>query len=262
MDFDKAVAELEALVETLEREGDERGLLLLELVDAIHRPAFERIAAGVPDAPEVRAMLAMYGAGEVEPRDLVEEGLDQIRPYIHSHGGEVELVGVEDGVVRVRLSGACHGCAASAMTLRRGIESALRESYPALREVIAEEPEGPPGGRLIQLEGIEDLRRPRFVEVDAATLLPGAMQSARVEDVDVLLANVDGEVYAFRDACAVDGAALHGGRLADTVIVCPWHNCAYDARTGARLDEPDEPGLAVVPVAPSDAGVRVAVNVL
>jgi nitrite reductase/ring-hydroxylating ferredoxin subunit len=45
------------------------------------------------------------------------------------------------------------------------------------------------------------------------------------------------------------------------VIVCPWHNCAYDARTGKRIDEPEQPGLTVVPIAVRDGAVRVAVNV-
>jgi nitrite reductase/ring-hydroxylating ferredoxin subunit len=45
------------------------------------------------------------------------------------------------------------------------------------------------------------------------------------------------------------------------VLVCPWHNCAYDARSGKRVDEPEQPGLAVVPVAVRDGDLQVAVNV-
>src|SRR5262245_21401594 len=139
MDFDKAVAELEALVETLEREGDERALLLLQLVDAIHRPALERIAAGDLEDPIARAVLQMYDIEPAEDEVLVEEALDEVRPYIDSNGGKVELLEVESGVVKLRMSGACAGCAASAMTLKRGIEEALRAHYPGFREVIAEE---------------------------------------------------------------------------------------------------------------------------
>lgn len=265
MEFDRAVAELEALVETLEREGDERALLLLELIDAIHRPALERLVAGDFDDAVARAVLAMYGLADVDPRVLVEEGLDQVRPYIHSHGGRVELLDVEDGVVHVRLSGACDGCAASAMTLRRGIEDAVRSSYPELQEVVADEPAGkaPPGPRLIQLEGAEELRRPRFADAGVADPPPGEMRASEVEGIPILLVNLGGEIYAVRNACPVDGRALDGGRLTgEGVIVCPWHNCAYDARSGARMDHDGE-GLAVVPVAPGGAGdTRVAVNVL
>ena len=118
MEFDKAVAELETLVATLERDGDERALLLLQLIDAIHRPAFELLLAGNPDHPLATAVLAMYDLVPLDEHTQVEEALDEIRPYIESHGGALELLEVDGGVVHVRMSGSCHGCAASAMTLR------------------------------------------------------------------------------------------------------------------------------------------------
>ena len=76
MEFDVAVAELATLVETLEREGDERALLLLQLIDAVHRPALERIAAGDLDDPLAQTLLAMYDLAEVDDEILVEEALD------------------------------------------------------------------------------------------------------------------------------------------------------------------------------------------
>src|SRR5918996_3570254 len=107
MEFHEAVAELDALVRTLEREGDERALLLLELVDAVHRPGLGALAEGNLDHPAAQALLAMYGLTELEDEVLVEEALDSVRPYIHSHGGELELLSVEGGVVHLRMSGSC-----------------------------------------------------------------------------------------------------------------------------------------------------------
>ena len=254
MEFHEAVAQLDTLVRTLEREDDERALMLLELVDAVHRPGLAALAEGDVEHPAARALIAMYGL-ELDDEELVEEALEQVRPYINSHGGEVELVSVDDGVVRVRMSGACQGCAASAMTLRRGIEEALRAGYPGFREVVAEEPEA--GPRLLQLE---DVRRPVFADVEAPE--PGQVRAVILDGVPVLLVSAGGEVYAFRNGCAVDDLPLEGSRLTDDgVLVCPWHNCAYDARTGKRIDDPAEPGLAAIPVAVRDGAVQVAVNV-
>src|SRR5262249_40399322 len=151
----------------------------------------------------------MYGLVELDDeRTTVEEALDEVRPYIHSHGGAVELLDVDDGVVHVRMAGSCQGCAASALTLRRGIETALRERVPGFREVVAHEPEGP---TLLQ---IEDLRRPVFA--DAARLdelAPGSLHRVMVEDVPILLSNVGGDVYGLRDGCAVDGMSLESAQL-------------------------------------------------
>lgn len=260
MDFDKAVAELEALVETLEREGDERALLLLQLVDAIHRPALERIAAGDTSDPIAQALLQMYDISPPEDEVLVEEALDDVRPYIHSHGGQVELLGVKDGVVELRMSGSCAGCAASAMTLKRGIEEALRNHYPGFREVVAEEAEGTGAPQLLQ---IENLRRPVFADAYAASELePGQLAVTELDGIELLLANFEGEIYALLDGCPVDGHSLGGARLtAEGVIVCPWHNCAYDVRSGVRVDGERSDGLRVVPVAMRNGTVQVAVNV-
>lgn len=69
-------------------------------------------------------------------RTQVEEVMEEIRPHIESHGGGVELVSVsEDGVVEVRLQGACRGCPMSELTLRLGIEQVLKESVPEVTEV-------------------------------------------------------------------------------------------------------------------------------
>jgi Fe-S cluster biogenesis protein NfuA/nitrite reductase/ring-hydroxylating ferredoxin subunit len=260
VEFDKAVAELEALVETLEREGDERALLLLQLVDAIHRPALERIAAGDSEDPIAQALLQMYDIAPADDEILVEEALDEVRPYIDSHGGKVELLGVDDGIVKLRMSGACAGCAASAMTLKRGIEAALQAGYPGFREVIAEEPAGQTAPQLLQ---IENLKKPVFTEAsEAAALEPGELQATELDGIALLLANQDGEIYALRDGCPVDGNSLGGARLTpEGVIVCPWHNCAYDVRSGVRVDGEEGDGLTVVPVAQREGSIQIAVNV-
>jgi len=70
-------------------------------------------------------------------REKVEEVIAQIRPGLVADGGDVELVDVNDGVVTVRLTGACGGCPMASMTLRHGIERILKEQVPEVKEVIA-----------------------------------------------------------------------------------------------------------------------------
>ena len=66
--------------------------------------------------------------------DKVEEVLNKIRPALNSDGGDVELVGVNDGVVTVKLTGACSGCPMSTMTLKMGIEKILKQEIPEVKE--------------------------------------------------------------------------------------------------------------------------------
>lgn len=70
-------------------------------------------------------------------RDLVEKALNNIRPALQADGGDIELVDIEDGIVKVRLKGACCGCPMSAMTLQQGVEARLKEEIPEIKEVVA-----------------------------------------------------------------------------------------------------------------------------
>ena len=70
-------------------------------------------------------------------REQVEQVIQRIRPAVQMDGGDLELVGIEEGVVKVRLSGACHGCPSSMMTLKMGIERAIRAQVPEIVSVEA-----------------------------------------------------------------------------------------------------------------------------
>ena len=70
-------------------------------------------------------------------KEKVEKVLDKVRPSLMADGGNVELVDVEDGVVKVRLTGACGGCPMSQMTLKMGIERVIKQEIPEIKEVVA-----------------------------------------------------------------------------------------------------------------------------
>lgn len=164
--LDELLRRLEELIEEIERLDEPvRGRVfeLLDGVDAVHRLALGRLAEALGperlDAlrradPAIGWLLDAYGVG-TDQRAAAEAALDAIRPYIHSHGGKVEVLGATGGVVRVRLSGACSGCTASTITLQRGIEEALRANLPWFAGVEVEQDEAeahpPPGPTLLQL---------------------------------------------------------------------------------------------------------------
>jgi len=69
--------------------------------------------------------------------EKVKQALDQIRPALQADGGDVELVEVKDGIVKVKLTGACGGCPMATMTLKKGIERVLKQQVPEVKEVVS-----------------------------------------------------------------------------------------------------------------------------
>lgn len=70
-------------------------------------------------------------------KEKVEKALNSIRPALQADGGDVQLVSVEDGIVKVRLTGACGGCPMSQMTLTQGVEQTIRKAVPEIKKVVA-----------------------------------------------------------------------------------------------------------------------------
>ncbi len=261
-------------VERMEEIEDEKTreevFALLEGIDVLHRQGLGRIfdligSLGGPRAveqisqdPIVHTLLEMYDLPEDDERTQVERALEDVYPYFQSHGGKLDLLGVENGRVRVRLSGSCEGCPGTATTLQRVVEDALREGFPGFSELVAEEP--PPARENIVQLGRRPLRRPRWAHAARLDeLRPGALLPLHLEDVPLLLTLLDGEVYAYRDGCPPGSAlTLQLGSVEGTTLVCPWHACRYDLRTGKRED--GEGKLSVLPVAVQDGEVKVALG--
>lgn len=171
-DFDELLHRLGLLLGRLDELDEAARGPVFEFLDALeqmHRSALHRLGQAVgehhlerarDDEPAVAWLLDAYGLG-IDERAEVEAAVDAVRPYISSHGGRLDVLDVADGVVRVRLAGSCSGCTASAVTLRDGVERALRDGFPGfvaleVEEDEAAEPHPPPDGALLQ---IEDWRR-------------------------------------------------------------------------------------------------------
>lgn len=105
-----------------------------------------------------------------------------------------------------------------------------------------------------------DLREPEWSDVMRLANLPsGEMRGVRIEDRGILLCNIAGEVFAYDDACPDTPLTLSNGELDDEQIVCPWHGCRFDARSGQRVVHRGT-NLIPYPVTIDGDVVRVAVN--
>lgn len=109
--------------------------LVRELLD-FHRSGIERLVAlsgedaRISSDPKVAPLLLLHGLHPEALQKRVERALEKVRPYLESHGGSVELVGIEEGRVRLRLQGSCNGCPSSSATIRGAIEEAIVAAAP------------------------------------------------------------------------------------------------------------------------------------
>ena len=102
----------------------------------------------------VAHLLLLHGLHPVPLERRVRGALDEVRPYLETHGGNVALLGVEEGVVRLQLQGSCSGCPSSAVTLKLAVEEAIHKAAPDVTEIVAVD--APPAApALIQLEVYE-----------------------------------------------------------------------------------------------------------
>lgn len=70
-------------------------------------------------------------------KEKVEKALEKLRPYLQADGGDIELVEVKDGIVKVKLLGACKGCPMAQMTLQQGVEKVVKKEVPEVKSVVA-----------------------------------------------------------------------------------------------------------------------------
>jgi Fe-S cluster biogenesis protein NfuA len=155
--IDDILARLEQLLDELsgyDEQVQARIVEVLDGVDALHRLALARLgrrlgdelgAEGIErlrDDPAVAWLFDAYALG-VDQRAAAEAALAHVRPYVESHGGQLQLLGVDAGVVRVRLAGACSGCTASSVTLRDGVRRALEEHLDGFIDLEVEMDEAP-----------------------------------------------------------------------------------------------------------------------
>jgi len=288
--LDELIAHLDGLIAAFEEHPDpatrEAVMELLQGIDAMHREAFQRLAAFLEDhharhllveaAQADRLLNSVLNLYDALPEEAVipqvEAALARVLPYIESHGGVLKILSVEGGIVHVEMGGACQGCAGSTLTLRRGVEKALRDGFPGFEEVVVHEP--PPPAGLMNSQGLISLNQivppfimqaPVFRPVAALEdLPPGAMKPVALDGVRALVANVDGELFAVGEVCPGSSLPLTLGTLEGALIICPWHNERYDVRSGQCVETAgrrDNPRLPVYPVAVVDGEIRMAVNV-
>jgi Fe-S cluster biogenesis protein NfuA/nitrite reductase/ring-hydroxylating ferredoxin subunit len=277
-DAGQRVTEVEALLGRVEGLADGAAReTALELVQALLdlygeglaralRPLDAGTRLALAEDELVAHLLLLHDLHPVPVEARVRGALDEVRPYLDSHGGDVELVGVEEGVARLRLHGSCDGCPSSTMTLKLAIEDAIQRAAPDVASVEAigvAAPAAPAGPALLQLE-VSDSLRPAEGWATAGglpELSGGGVLVKPVAGEPVLFIRLEETSYAYRPGCPGCADSLEDADLDGAELRCAGCGRRYDVRRAGRcLDEP-ELYLEPLPLLVDDAGlVRVALG--
>ena len=257
--------------------ADRIGQLVTAIVD-LYGTGLARVVAGLRAEPDGDARLRALAADELvahllmlhdlHPDDVdtrIQRALDGVRPYLGSHAGGVEYAGVDgDGVAHLRLAGSCDGCPSSTVTVKLAIERAVLDAAPEVAEVAVEgmvsnEP------KLLQIPPFRPSSPPTSADQDGQgwkrlDFPPGAgTRAQRIGELDVLVCDLGGTPYAYRNACPACGSPLHDGRLDGDRLRCPGCAAGYDMRLAGRPESPGAPSLEALPVLADGDGWTVAV---
>jgi len=282
-DFRQVGTRIEELLGGLSESADEQSLhaaeesvrLLVEMygaalervVDALQRSdSGDQALAELTGDDLVASLLIVHGLHPVSLEDRITEALDSVRPYLGSHAGGVEVIGVDDeGVLQLRLQGSCDGCSSSSETVRVAIENAVLAAAP---EIVAVQAEGmvERPTKKTELLQIQPYRPAEPVAsggwqvlADPPSLGRGEVAGIDVGGVAVLLIRTDTQRYAYRNRCARCSSALDDAGIEGSLLRCPACAATFDLAVAGRPVDGEGDQLEPLPLLADGQGVRVAV---
>ena len=236
-----------------------QGLARILQVVSESGPEGEKVYQWLVDDEVVRGLLLIH---DLHPADLearLREALNQVRPYLQSHGGNVELISLTGQAARLRLQGTCKSCASSAITLELAIRQAIEEACPDLAgfevEGVAQEPVTP-----ATVAQPPERAKPNWIALENAQQLEnGAWMPVRVAGKRLVVCKVYGNLYAYRNNCPACNMPFDAGALEEGLLRCPLGH-RYDVQHAGRCAEIPSAHLDPFPLLLQEGVVRVALT--
>lgn len=250
----------------------ERAEQLVREVVELYGAGLSRIMATVSDRADrgmvdllvaddlVASLLLVHGLHPHDLRRRVADALDRVRPYLGSHGGDVQLLDIVGDAVQLQFAGSCKSCPSSAVTLELAVEDAIRAAAPEVSsiDVVTSEAAAAESTTVIPAESLLAQVRSKVHAnggiatawhpvPDLADLAPGEVGGFSVAGAVVLACRVGDQLYTYRDHCpgcdgSLAGAALHRRTTAaEPVLRCPCCHAHFDVvHAGVGLDGNDK----------------------
>jgi Fe-S cluster biogenesis protein NfuA/nitrite reductase/ring-hydroxylating ferredoxin subunit len=204
----------------------------------------------------IKGLLLIHDLHPLNLEARLREALEKVRPYLKSHGGNVELVSLENDIAKLRLQGTCESCASSSVTLELAIRQAIEQACP---DLVHFEVEG-----VAQEKAVDSLMRRSTVtdwtEIKSAHQLEeGAWMPVRLGDIRLVVCKVNGTHYAYRNRCPACNMPLDTGSFEGGFISCAL-NHRYDVVRAGHCEEIPTAHLDPLPLLVQDSVVKVALT--
>ena len=241
---------------------------ILEILDETGRPNEIKERLGADEL--LASLLVLHGLHPLDVETRIMRALERVRPYLGSHGGDVKLLDVKEGVVWLRLEGSCHGCPSSTITMKLAIEKAIEEAAP---EVVRIEVEGASsaapaafsGNRAASQSGEPynqkgEVQSGEWLAVGALPeFMHGDLAATELGGMKVVICRVGETLYAYRDSCPSCNAALKESPLRENILTCSSCGRRYDVRRAGQCIDASELHMAPLPLLVENDGVKIAI---
>jgi Fe-S cluster biogenesis protein NfuA/nitrite reductase/ring-hydroxylating ferredoxin subunit len=212
----------------------------------------------------VSHLLLLHGLHPLDLKTRVVRALEEVRPYLLSHGGNVELLGVEEGVARLRMQGSCSGCPSSTVTLKLAIEEAIQKTAPDLERIQAEGVAEEPRPTIIAGPTLHKKEKKRPQEDGASWTVVGGLPQLssggvlvkEVSGEPVLFLKLGDDFYAYRHLCPGCGESLERGRLDGAELACSGCSHRYDVRRAGRCLDDSQLHMEPIPLLVDEVAVE------
>lgn len=190
----------------------------------------------------------------------IQQALEEVRPGLKSHNGDVELVAIKlPDTVEVKLVGTCSNCPASTLTLKQGVEQAIKNHCPEIQHVISV-------NTPVYTNNSHSITSPFSADNEAGWValttiehIPdGGILALELDGLKLIITRFSDNIQAYRNSCTHLAMPLDKGEIKDGILTCPFHHFQYNLKTGDCLTAPEMP-LQPYPV--KRVGERVFVRV-
>ncbi|RPI06138.1 MAG: hypothetical protein EHM63_08820 [Actinobacteria bacterium] len=214
----------------------------------------------------VASLLVLHDLHPLGLAERVHGAIESVRPYLGSHGGDVEVLSIDGdaGVVTLRMLGSCDGCASSSVTLELAVQRAIEEAAPEITSITVEGGEPAVGvsadGWMPVTLGRKPAPAPAMAPIyGLRALVPGRIGSVEIEGNKLIVCRVESQLYAYRSACPSCDSVLDTATVDGPVLRCAVCRAAYDLPRAGRSLDGNATHLDPLPLIEEGGEVRIAV---